>query len=148
MRPVCPRCDYVHFDDPKVAAVVWLERVSAAGPEVLLVQRGMDPHKGLWALPAGYIDRGEEPRAAASREMREETGLIVTVGRLIEVFFTGIVITLVFEGALVGGELAAGDDATDARWCGPQALPELAFESTRLLIAAWLGRVGHGLTLP
>lgn len=146
VRPVCPKCDYVHFDDPKVAAVVWLERQTADGPEVLLVQRDGDPGRGLWALPAGFIDRGEEPRAAARREVLEETGLMVAVGPVIEVFLTGIVVTIVFAGELVGGTLAAADDAADARWYGPAALPpmdNLAFESTRQLVTAWLARLAQ-----
>ncbi|MBN1964223.1 MAG: NUDIX hydrolase, partial [Anaerolineae bacterium] len=70
-RPVCPACGYVHFYDPKVAAAVFIEQDG----RVLLIKRGVEPEKGRWALPAGFIDRGEDPRHTAVREVQEETGL-------------------------------------------------------------------------
>jgi ADP-ribose pyrophosphatase YjhB (NUDIX family) len=52
MRRVCKKCSFVHFDDPKVAAVVFIEQ----NERILLVRRAMNPERGKWALPAGYID--------------------------------------------------------------------------------------------
>jgi 8-oxo-dGTP diphosphatase len=135
----CPACDYIHFNDPKVAAAVWLVRTTAdQSEEVLLVRRGVEPLRGLWALPAGYVDRGEDPREAAAREVLEETGLNVRIGRTVEVFFSGIVITIIYQGELDGGRLVPGDDADDVGWFGAEHLPELAFDSTKHLIENWL----------
>jgi len=135
----CPSCEYIHFNDPKVAAALWITRKpEGRDEEVLLVQRNIDPMRGLWALPAGYVDRGEDPRDAAAREALEETGLVVRIGRVIEVFFSGIVITVIFEADLIGGELAPGDDAADARWFNAENLPELGFDSTKQLVGNWI----------
>ncbi len=137
-RRVCPNCDYVHFDDPKVAAAAFIERGVHRSAQVLLVQRGVDPQKGLWALPAGYVDRGEDPGQAVIREVAEETGLQVEVTGLIGVYFHAPTITIVYCAQVIGGTLAAQDDADDARWFGRNEIPTLAFESTQQLIAAWL----------
>jgi ADP-ribose pyrophosphatase YjhB (NUDIX family) len=135
-RPVCPACGFVHFANPRVAVALLL----AEPDRVLLVKRGMPPEKGAWALPAGFVDAGERPEQAAAREMHEETGLEVAVTRLLEVSFeeTSQAIVLLYRVRLLGGELHADDDVEDARWFGRKELPELAFESTRRSISAWL----------
>jgi 8-oxo-dGTP diphosphatase len=101
---------------------------------LLLVRRGVDPEAGKWALPAGFVDAGEDPRAAARREALEETGLEVEVGKVIDVYpgepGNGVTFFLSFGATIVGGELCAGDDATDAGFFALDALPDLAFAST------------------
>ncbi len=133
VRPVCPACGYIHFSDPKVAVVVFVEQDC----KVLLVLRGVDPQRGKWALPAGYVDRGEDPALAAVRETAEETGLNVEITRLIDVMFDDGIIVIMYAAQVVGGTLRAQDDADDARWFGPDDLPELAFRSTQVIITAW-----------
>ncbi len=132
LRPVCPTCGYVHFEDPKVAVAVFIRRQD----EVLLVLRANDPERGKWALPAGYVDRGEDPRAAAEREVLQETGLQVQVTRLIDVIYEGVIV-IIYEASVIGGGLCAADDAAEARWFTRQDLPEIAFRSTQQVLAAW-----------
>lgn len=128
-HPVCTGCGRVHHRDPKVAVGVV---VHDARGRLLLVRRGGDPGRGRWALPAGFVDADEDPRAAAAREALEETGLVVRVGRVLDVHPAGpgTSFFLSFEAELVGGHLRAGDDAADAAFFGPDELPELAFAST------------------
>ena len=129
-HPVCAACGRTAFRDPKVGvgAVVHDD----AG-RLLLVRRGVQPGKGRWALPAGYVDADEDPRAAAAREVLEETGLVAEVGAVIDVYpgGGGASFFLAFEARLVGGALQAGDDALDARFFDLADLPEIAFASTR-----------------
>ncbi|CAA9318061.1 MAG: hypothetical protein AVDCRST_MAG07-1604 [uncultured Frankineae bacterium] len=131
-HPVCTGCGRTHFRDPKVGVGVV---VHDAHGRLLLVRRGVGPGKGLWALPAGFVDADEDPRLAAARETREETGLQVEVGAVVDVYPTpgpsGASFFLAFRARVVGGELAAADDALDAAFFGLDELPELAFESTR-----------------
>ncbi len=111
-----------------------------------MVRRRVDPQAGRWALPAGYIDYGEDPREAAIREVREETGFDIRITRLIDVLGPDphhegpASIVLLFEGEIVGGKLAAHDDAAQSAFFAPEEIPigEIAFESTRVLLARWL----------
>lgn len=85
---------------------------------LLLVRRAHEPSRGLWSLPGGRIEAGESAAAAAAREVREETGLDVSVGRLLQtVELAGGYVVHDFAATVIGGELCAGDDASDVRWC-------------------------------
>jgi len=88
---------------------------------LLLVRRGHEPGLGTWSLPGGRIEPGESAAEAAGREVREETGLQVTVGELLlTVDLPGGYRVRDFAATVVGGELRAGDDADEARWCTPE----------------------------
>ncbi len=80
-RPVCPGCRWMFFADPKVAAAVLVERNDC----ILLVERANEPHRGLWTLPAGFVNAGEDPAQAAARECLEETGLTVAITGIIDI---------------------------------------------------------------
>jgi ADP-ribose pyrophosphatase YjhB (NUDIX family) len=113
-------------------------RVACAGAIVLdgtgrllLIRRGREPGRGLWSLPGGRCEPGEDAAAAAVRETYEETGLEVTVGRLVgrvERPGPGGITYLIDDLActVTGGTLRAGDDADDARWIGAAELAALS----------------------
>ncbi len=135
VRPVCPACGYIHFDDPKVAAAVLVVRDG----RVLLVQRANDPFRGLWTLPAGFVDAGEDPARAAARECLEETGLTVRVTRVEEVIAgrehpRGADFVIVYRAEVESGEMRAGDDADHAAWFEWSNLPPLAFKATQAIL--------------
>jgi len=88
---------------------------------LLLIRRGHEPGAGLWSLPGGRIEPGETDQQAVAREILEETGLIVTCGRLLGTAElpgpAGAVIDVSdYMAVVTGGELAPGDDAADVRW--------------------------------
>ena len=92
---------------------------------LLLIRRGNDPGRGLWSLPGGRVEPGEDDAAALVREMAEETGLVVRPGPLVGRVQRGPYSIADYRCTIVGGELRAGDDALDARWCDAVALAAL-----------------------
>jgi 8-oxo-dGTP diphosphatase len=102
---------------------------------VLLVKRGTEPSRGLWAIPGGTLKLGETLQQCAAREILEETGITIRVGACIYVFdciqrdenekikFHFAVVD--FAGEYVSGEPQGADDAEEARWLAPQELNEL-----------------------
>ncbi len=131
-RPVCPNCGWIYFADPKVAAAVLVEQDG----KVLLVRRVNEPFRGLWTLPAGFVNAGEDPAEAAARECLEETGLTVRVTRVLDVIAgreheRGADIVILYAAQVQSGQLMAGDDADAVGWFDLSNLPTLAFQVTR-----------------
>jgi ADP-ribose pyrophosphatase YjhB (NUDIX family) len=138
MRPVCPSCGKVHFIDPKVGAGVLISRAD----KVLLVRRAVEPEKGKWTLPAGFVEGDEDPAATAVRECFEETGLQIEITGLLDVIHgkehgSGASIVIMYEGKILGGTLEARDDADAVDFYDPNKLPPLGFEATRRAIHRW-----------
>jgi ADP-ribose pyrophosphatase YjhB (NUDIX family) len=136
VRPVCPQCGWIHFIDPKVAAAVLVERDG----QVLLVRRVNEPFRGLWTLPAGFVNGGEDPAEAAERECLEETGLHVRVTRVFDIVAgkehsRGADFVIVYHAEVIGGELNPADDADAVEWFPRNALPTLAFRATQKVLS-------------
>ncbi|MDD5870267.1 MAG: NUDIX domain-containing protein, partial [Bacteroidales bacterium] len=106
---------------------------------VLLVERGIEPYIGRWALPGGFLRMDECAEDGALRELQEETGL---AGAYIQQFhtFTAVhrdprerVITIAFYALVRLQEVKGGDDAADARWFALDEVPQLAFDHDQIL---------------
>ncbi|MBL0346320.1 NUDIX domain-containing protein [Candidatus Villigracilis affinis] len=136
VRPVCPQCGWIYFIDPKVAAAILVEQDG----RVLLVRRVNEPFRGLWTLPAGFVNGGEDPAEAAARECLEETGLFVRVLGVLDVIAgreheRGADFIIVYHAEVTGGELVPADDADAAEWFLRSELPPLAFNATKKVLA-------------
>lgn len=145
LRRTCEACGFIHFRDPVVAVVVLIEQDA----RVLMVKRGVEPQMGKWAFPAGYVDYDEDPREAAMREVREETGLNVQIIRLIDVLGPDrsqgakASIIILFEGEITGGLLSAQDDVSEAVFFERGKIPEsdlAGFSSVRVMLERWLAQ--------
>ena len=113
---------------------------------VLLGRRGIEPFLGLWDTPGGFVEVGESLEECVRRELREEAGVEVEVGRLIASVPdtygpTGdATLNAFFECRLLSGDPQPDDDAAELRWFAPDALPpaeELAFACVRAALATW-----------
>ncbi|MFG2090648.1 MULTISPECIES: NUDIX hydrolase [unclassified Spirillospora] len=94
---------------------------------LLMVRRGRPPGEGLWSIPGGRVEPGEDDPAAVARELKEETGLDVVVGApagTVERPGPGGVTYDIHDyvATVAGGTLRAGDDASDVRWVSPDGL--------------------------
>ena len=139
-RLVCRRCEFVFYQDPKVAVATI---ITDDRGHVLLVRRAIEPGYGKWVFPGGYVDRGEEVRAAAIREAREETGTEIRIDRLLDIYsYSGRApVIIVFVATMTGGCLQCDDEGLETRFFDPDAIPweELAFRSTREALREFLG---------
>lgn len=121
------------------------------GGRVLLVKRGVEPSRGVWAIPGGMLNLGETLQEGAEREIREETALIIKAGEPIYTFdfferdpqgrirYHFVIIDLWAE--YVSGEISSGDDAQEASWISPKELAKLPVSKNTL---ALLKRVNFG----
>jgi 8-oxo-dGTP diphosphatase len=116
---------------------------------VLLVQRGMAPANGLWAIPGGALELGETLREAAEREILEETGITIRAGEPVftcdvcqrddagRVRFHYVIIDLAAD--YVSGDVMGGDDALEARWVAPEEIENLPATKTTLKLLRQIG---------
>lgn len=135
-RLYCENCQLPIYENPVPAACVVLIDNQQ---RILLVKRSVDPKKGQWCLPGGFIECGETTEQAALRELQEETGLNGQINALIGVTTSPGTLykSILLVGYLVthfSGLAQAGDDASDLAFFNRNDLPEIAFESHRSFI--------------
>lgn len=126
-RYVCDHCDTIHYQNPKV--VVGCVPVHAG--RVLLCLRGIEPRKGYWTLPAGFMENGETSQEGAERETLEEACAEVSGLQLYTLFDLPHIsqLYMFYRAELVGGRYAAGAETLEAKLFGLDELPwdQLAF---------------------
>ena len=131
LRRYCNRCNEPIYENPLPATCLV---VVDKKDRVLLVKRSVEPKKGFWCLPGGFMELSETPEQAALRELKEETGLSGKIDMLLGVSANPSTLyhTVLMVGYLVksySGTLIAGDDANDVAHFHYDELPEIAFES-------------------
>jgi len=128
--------DYPH---PAVATDCVVFGFDGRELKVLLVERGIEPFKGMWAFPGGFMRMDETAEECAIRELREETGLELTYIKQLGTF-TGVhrdprerVVSIAFYSLARHSEVRGGDDAAKARWWAIDEVPQLAFDHDYIL---------------
>ena len=119
----CPNCGRYANRGVSIDAVIIKDN------HILLIQRGVEPNKGYWGTPGGYVGWDESTEETVKREVKEETGLDVIETKLVGVYRSPTrhpkqVINLVYLTKVNNGEPKHSDDATDARWFSLEKLPE------------------------
>lgn len=139
-RLACTSCGWINYLNPLpvISALVVNKR-----KELLLIKRGVEPSKGCWALPGGFMEIDETPIEAGKRELFEETGIKGSPGRLVGVMrhqspMYGSILMVGFEFLIDDERITIGDDAMDAKFFPTEDLPEIPFESHRKLIQSFL----------
>ena len=136
-RLVCSLCGRVNYLNPIPATAVTI----IENNKILLVKRAIEPKRGLWSLPAGFIEINESVEQCAVREVKEETNLDVELDGLIGVYSVFddpryVCLLVVYKGKIVGGELRPGDDASEAKYFPSDNLPEFAFKVHKKAVEA------------
>ena len=113
-RLACSACGHIVYVNPRL--VVTTFPITDAG-EIVLIRRGIEPGKGSWAQPGGFLEVDETVNEAAIRETWEETGLLVEPGEIIGLYtrLEAAVVTIAFEARIVGGTAAPTPEATRGR---------------------------------
>jgi ADP-ribose pyrophosphatase YjhB (NUDIX family) len=162
----CPRCAGPLDIEGKAAKCRSCGRMVYANPaptgsaivvdddgRVLLARRAGDPGKGMWDLPGGFIEEGEDPVTTVHRELAEETGVEIELVEFLGGFADhygddGIrTINLYWTARIVAGEPSPSDDVAALEWFDPDDLPdedEFAFANTVLALKKWLAGVRAG----
>lgn len=145
-KQVCLHCNEVFYRNPTVGvAVIILE-----GKKILLVKR-KGSYEGMWCIPCGHVEWGEDVREAARREILEETGLSVRVGNVFDVQSNfhdpdHLTVGIWFWGWIEGGTLRAGSDASAVGFFSLDNLPEpMAFPTDRIICEKLLDFVRNGI---
>lgn len=139
MRPHCPPCNRFYYSNPVPAACCFLTNDQG---ELLLVQRSIEPRKGMWTLPGGYVETGETTEEAALRELSEETGLtgkgvsLMGVSSFPSKHSAGIIV-LGYTVDEWHGEMHADTDAMDLGFFSVEKRPPIAFEVHQQLLAIY-----------
>jgi len=138
-QAVCSGCRFVFYLNPKVVGAT----LPVLDGRVLLTRRTIDPGRGLWTFPGGFVDFGESASAAAVRETFEETGLEVALEGLLDVYSdAGAPVIIVYRARVVGGTLTTCPENDRLEWMTGEQIPwdALAFPSTRQALRDWLRR--------
>jgi 8-oxo-dGTP diphosphatase len=143
-RPVCTRCGFVFYIDPKIAVGTIIKTDS---DRLVLVRRAIEPGYGLWVFPGGYVDRGEPLTSAAIREAREECGLDVRLDGLVNIYsYPGRApVIVVYAATALGGTLCVDDEGLETAEFEPKDIPwdKLAFRSTNEGLRDYLSGARH-----
>jgi ADP-ribose pyrophosphatase YjhB (NUDIX family) len=140
-RLVCETCGHVSYVNPRL--VVTTIPVTDGG-DIVLLRRGIEPGRGSWAQPGGFLEVDETLSEGAIRETMEETGLLVEPGELIGLYtrLEAAVVVLAFEARVTGGEAHLTPEALEIRTFAPTAIPwaGIAFSTTTFALRDWLAR--------
>ena len=150
-RYVCSGCGMTHYDNPRVLVATYV----CSGDKILWIQRGIEPARGLWAIPGGFMEKGETPEEAASRELWEETGISTVSDQMTLVSVSSILhmaqLHLVFRCHL--DDMPEGiktQEAANLDWFSQNEAPwaKLAFQTIKPQIRqmySWLATGKYGI---
>jgi ADP-ribose pyrophosphatase YjhB (NUDIX family) len=148
-RLSCANCGHIAYVNPRLVATAI--PVTDRG-EVVLIRRGLEPGRGFWAQPGGFLEIDETPTEGAARETLEETGLVVTTGEVIGLYarLEAAVVVLVYEARIVGGATRTSPETLEIKAFVPEDIPwpEIAFKTTWWALVDWLARRRPDLTAP
>ena len=148
-RLSCASCGHIAYVNPRL--VVTTLPITEDG-RVVLLRRGIEPGRGAWAQPGGFLEVDETVHQAAIRETLEETGLLIEPGAIIGLYtrLEAAVVTIAFESRVVGGTPTQTREALEVATFDPAQLPwpDLAFRTTMWMLRDWIDRRRPDLTWP
>ncbi len=138
VRRVCDRCEFIDYENPRIV----VGSVVSHDGRILMCRRAIEPRKGYWTLPAGYLETGETAAEGAQREAREEAMAELSITRLMAVYSIPRIsqIQLMYEAVLTNPDtIGAGVESLEVALYDWEDIPwsELAFPSVHWALNAW-----------
>ena len=138
-RLACARCRHIAYVNPRL--VVTAIPVTDAG-QVVLLRRGIEPGRGTWAQPGGFLEVDETVNEAAIRETHEETGLVVEPGEIVGLYsrLEAAIVVIAFEARVVGGTARINPEALEIVAFRPEEIPwdGIAFRTSQWALRDWV----------
>jgi len=136
-RAVCPQCQTIHYENPLNV----VGTIPVLGEAVLLCKRNIEPRKGKWTLPAGFMELGETLAEGAARETTEEAGAQFEMQGLFSVLNVARVgqVHFFFRAQLTSDQFAPGHETMEARLFAEHEIPwdDLAFRTVKETLKAF-----------
>ncbi len=134
-RAVCDHCGFIAYDNPKIV----VGAVVRVGSRIMLCRRAIEPSRGLWTIPAGYLEHGETPEEGARREAYEEATATIELESLLAIYAIRRIgqVQLIYRARLLDTAFAPGPESEAVALFEEDALPHerLAFPSVRWALA-------------
>ena len=143
-RAVCDHCGFIDYQNPKIvvgSVALWKEKI-------LLCRRAIEPRKGFWTLPAGYLELGESVEEGARREAWEEARARINIDRLLAVYSVPRIsqVQLMFRATLESENIDAGPESAEVDLFDWDGVPwaDIAFPTVGWALRQW--RESRGFT--
>ncbi len=137
-RHVCEACGAIHYRNPRLVVGC----VPELDGRILLCKRAIEPRRGFWTIPAGFMENGETLQQAAARESREEALADVEIGSLLAIVHVlhAEQVHVFFRARLGAPEFGPGPESLEVELVAPEAIPwaDLAFPSTEFALRRYL----------
>ncbi|MBL8897094.1 MAG: NUDIX hydrolase [Planctomycetes bacterium] len=149
-RQICGSCGFIDYENPKIVAGAVVTERGPNGEELfLLCRRAIEPRRGFWTLPAGFLEAKESPDEGARREAFEEACAEIQLEGLLGIYSVPRIsqVMIFFRARLAGGSFACGSESTDVRLFRWEEIPwgELAFDSVPWALERWREGTRSGL---
>ena len=147
-RLTCPDCGFIAYENPKMVA----GSVVSVGDRIMLCRRAIEPRKGFWTLPAGYLELNETPAEGAAREAWEEARARIAIDALLAVFSIPRIsqVQLIYRATLAEPGFEPGPESLEVELFDWADIPwtELAFPSVRWALDEYKARLGQSVFAP
>lgn len=147
-RLTCPDCGFVAYENPKIV----VGSVATLDDRVLLCRRSIEPRKGYWTLPAGYLELGETPAQGAIREAWEEARATIAIDHVLGIYSVTRIsqVQILHRGRLLDPAIAAGPESKEVGLFAWDDIPwrEIAFPTVVWSLEAWRAEAGAPTGVP
>lgn len=147
LRYICQSCGAIHYSRHSMVAAC----IATWEGRILLCQRAIEPYRGLWTIPGGYVEIGETLQEAAIRETREEAQTVVADLQLLAMYNLPMFseVYALFAGRLLSPDIAPGEESLQVKLVAPEDIdwPRLAFPMVREALRHWLKPQHQGVDL-